>query len=66
MLRKGEQGRKEKKIEESALKIVKEKDIQMVQRMIEEKISYETISKVTELSLDEIKEIEKGINQEKS
>lgn len=30
----------------------------------EEKISYETISKVTELSLDEIKEIEKGINQE--
>lgn len=56
--------RKEKKIEESALKIVKEKDIQMVKRMIEEKISYETISKVTELSLDEIKEIEKGINQE--
>lgn len=38
----------------------------MVKRMIEEKISYETISKVTELSLDEIKEIEKGINQEKS
>lgn len=55
-----------KKIEESALKIVKEKDMQMVKRMIEEKISYETISKVTELSLDEIKEIEKGINQEKS
>jgi len=53
-----------KKIEESALKIVKEKDIQMIKRMIEEKISYETISKVTELSLDEIKEIEKGINQE--
>ena len=45
-------------------KKVKEKDIQMVKRMIEEKISYETISKVTELSLDEIKEIEKGINQE--
>ncbi|CCY94702.1 unknown [Firmicutes bacterium CAG:884] len=40
--------------------------MQMVKRMIEEKISYETISKVTELSLDEIKEIEKGINQEKS
>ncbi len=55
-----------KKIEESALKIVKEKDMQMVKRMIEEKISYETISKATELSLDEIKEIEKGINQEKS
>lgn len=53
-----------KKIEESALKIVKEKDIQMVKRMIEEKISYETISKATELSLDEIKETEKGINQE--
>ena len=45
-------------------KKVKEKAIQMVKRMIEEKISYETISKVTELSLDEIKEIEKGINQE--
>lgn len=53
-----------KKIEESALKIVKEKDMQMVKRMIEEKISYETISKATELSLDEIKETEKGINQE--
>lgn len=38
--------------------------MQMVKRMIEEKISYETISKVTGLSLDEIKEIEKGINQE--
>ena len=55
-----------KKIEESALKIVKEKDIQMVKRMIEENASYDFISKVTELSLDEIKEIEKGINQEKS
>lgn len=65
MLIKGEQGRKEKN-RGISIKIVKEKDIQMVKRMIEEKISYETISKVTELSLDEIKEIEKGINQEKS
>lgn len=63
MLIKGEQGRKEKN-RGISIKIVKEKDIQMVKRMIEEKISYETISKVTELSLDEIKEIEKGINQE--
>ena len=58
----GKEGKK--KMEESALKIVKEKDMQMVKRMIEENASYDFISKVTELSLDEIKEIEKGINQE--
>ena len=36
----------------------------MVKRMIEENASYDFISKVTELSLNEIKKIEKGINRE--
>ena len=56
----------EKRWEKRERKRIKEKDIQMVKRMLEEKISYEIISKVTDLSFDEIKKIENEINQGKS
>ena len=63
--------REKRKLEEFALKAVKEKverdkSIYIVKRMLEEKISYEIISKVTDLSFDEIKKIENEINQGKS
>ena len=39
-------------------KVEKDKSIYIIKRMLEEKISYEIISKVTDLSYDEIKKVE--------
>ena len=55
--------RERKRIKE---KVERDKSIYIVKRMLEEKISYEIISKVTDLSFDEIKKIENEINQGKS
>lgn len=40
---------------------LEQKELEMIERMLKSKYSYEDISKITEKTIEEIKEIEKGL-----
>ena len=55
---------KEEGFQEGMEKGINEEKLSMIKNMLEEKISYETISKVSSKSIEEIKEIENTMRRE--